>query len=144
MITAETRAHVFERARGCCEYCLSQRDFSHDDFSIEHIVPRALGGTDELENLALACQGCNNRKYTALEATDPVTGAKVALYNPRGDDWASHFAWSADASLVIGLTPTGRATIARLELNRVGVVNLRRALSLAGVHPPALEPEKDR
>lgn len=30
--------------------------------SIEHIVPRTHGGTNELENLALACAACNGEK----------------------------------------------------------------------------------
>ncbi len=47
-----------------------------------------------------------------------------------------HFAWSADFSLIIGLTPTGRATVEALQLNREGVVNLRRALYALGEHPP--------
>jgi HNH endonuclease len=136
MTPAEIRAHVFERARGCCEYCQSQRDFSHDDFSVEHITPRSAGGTDDLENLAMSCQGCNNRKYTALEAIDPVTGIQVGLYHPRLEAWTTHFVWSADTTLMIGLTATGRASIMRLELNRSGLVNLRRALAAAGVHPP--------
>jgi hypothetical protein len=136
MTPSEIRAQVFERARGCCEYCQSQRDFSHDDFSVEHITPRSAGGTDDLENLAMSCQGCNNRKYTALEAIDPVTGIRVALYHPRLEAWTTHFVWSADTTLMIGLTSTGRASIMRLELNRSGLVNLRRALVVAGVHPP--------
>jgi hypothetical protein len=136
MTAGEIRTQVFERARGCCEYCQSQRDYSHDDFSVEHISPRA-AGTNDLENLAMSCQGCNNRKYTAFEALDPVTGAQVRLFHPRQDQWAVHFVWSADTTLMIGLTPTGRASIVRLELNRAGLVNLRRALAAAGIHPPA-------
>jgi 5-methylcytosine-specific restriction endonuclease McrA len=30
--------------------------------SLEHIVPRGHGGTDALENVALACRRCNNQK----------------------------------------------------------------------------------
>jgi hypothetical protein len=37
---------------------------------------------------------------------------------------------------MIGLTPTGRATIAAMDLNRFGVVNLRRLLLLINEHPP--------
>jgi hypothetical protein len=35
-----------------------------------------------------------------------------------------------------GLTATGRATVAALQLNRPGVVNLREALYRIGQHPP--------
>jgi hypothetical protein len=47
-----------------------------------------------------------------------------------------HFAWSDDLTLIIGLTPTGRATVVRLQLNRSGVVSLRSLLHSAGLHPP--------
>ncbi|MBI3360159.1 MAG: HNH endonuclease [Chloroflexi bacterium] len=66
-ITARQKQMVAERAGGCCEYCRSQAQFSPDPFSIEHVTPHARGGTDHLDNLALACQGCNNRKYIDIE-----------------------------------------------------------------------------
>lgn len=90
---------------------------------------------DGLENLALACQGCNSRKYTDTEATDPITGEPAPLFHPRRQIWSDHFAWSEDFTLMIGLTPAGRATVERLQLNRDGVVNLRRALHSIGEHP---------
>ncbi len=37
---------------------------------------------------------------------------------------------------VIGLSPTGRATVSKLQLNREPVVNFRRILIKAGEHPP--------
>jgi hypothetical protein len=87
-----------------------------------------------MSNLALACQGCNNRKFTRVESEDPVNGERVPLFHPRRDHWIDHFAWNTDATLMIGLTPTGRATIECLRLNRPGVVNLRRILISAGLH----------
>jgi hypothetical protein len=47
-----------------------------------------------------------------------------------------HFAWNEDFSLVESKTATGRVTITTLELNRKGVVNLRKALVRFGVFPP--------
>ena len=38
--------------------------------------------------------------------------------------------------LIIGLTPTGRAMVETLRLNREGLVNLRRLLYAAQKHPP--------
>lgn len=134
-MTAEQRERVFRRAKGCCEYCHSQQAFSSDDFAVEHIVPKSAGGGDDLENLALSCQGCNNRKYVAVSAADPVSGEVVPIYNPRQHSWAEHFLWSTDHSLMIGISPIGRATVVRLELNRPNVVNLRRVLAAAGLHP---------
>lgn len=91
-----------------------------------------------MENLAFACQGCNNRKYTNTEAIDPVTQAIVPLFHPRRNRWSDHFAWSDDAALILGLTPIGRATVEKLQLNRAGLVNLRRILVEAGEHPPVV------
>ncbi len=103
---------------------------------MEHVVPRSRGGSDELSNLALACQRCNNAKFVATEAVDPLTGAGATLFDPRQYDWSEHFAWSNDFLLIHGLTPTGRATVDKLQLNRPGVVNLRRILRDASEHPP--------
>jgi len=130
------RRKVAAQAHYCCEYCLSQARFCPDPLTIDHINPRDKGGLDTLDNLALSCQGCNDYKFTATSAVDPVTGEIAPLYHPRRDEWQHHFAWSDDYSLLTGLTPTGRATIARLQLNRPGVVNIRRALRITGEHPP--------
>ncbi len=135
-MSARVKRAVTERAGACCEYCFSQLRFSPDPFSVEHIIPVARGGSNDDSNLALSCQGCNNRKYTDTAAIDPVTGETVALYHPRQHIWGEHFCWNDDFTHLIGLSPTGRATIARLHLNREGVVNLRRLLLLIGAHPP--------
>ena len=51
---------VRARAKGCCEFCMSQEKYASQGFTIDHIIPKSEGGTDELENLCLACQGCNS------------------------------------------------------------------------------------
>jgi hypothetical protein len=135
-ISAEGRRLVADRARRCCEYCQCQLKYSADSFSIEHILPRKLGGSDDPSNLALACQRCSNAKFVATEAIDPLTGRTAALFHPRRHAWSDHFAWSHDVLLIHGLTPIGRATAEKLRLNRPGVVNLRRVLRDAGEHPP--------
>jgi hypothetical protein len=137
-VSDEKKRAVAERACGCCEYCHSQVIFSPDPFSVEHVLPRARGGSSSLDNLAFSCQGCNNRKYTSTDAIDPASGALAPIYHPRQHVWSDHFVWNEGFSLLIGLTPTGRATIAKLELNRPGLVNLRRVLHEVGEHPPAL------
>ena len=136
-LTARQKRAVAERAGRRCEYCLTPAAYSSDPFSAEHIRPRSAGGTHDSSNLAYSCLGCNNFKYTHTEALDPTTGETVVLHHPRRDRWNDHFEWSDDYTQVVGLTATGRATVERLQLNRPGVVNLRRVLRLAGVHPPS-------
>jgi hypothetical protein len=134
--TARDKEKVARRARGYCEYCKSRAEYSPDTFSIEHIVPVARSGSHDLSNLALSCQGCNNRKFISIDAVDPATGEREPLFHPRQDRWSDHFAWNEDCTLLIGLTPTGRATVDSLDLNRPGVVNLRRVLLIVDLHPP--------
>jgi hypothetical protein len=142
-VAEQQRRAVVERAGGCCEYCQSQAKFATQPFAVEHIMPLSRGGKTVLDNLALACQGCNNHKYTKVEGIDPITGNLAPLYHPRQQKWQDHFSWSRDYTLVIGLTPTGRATVQALQLNREGLVNLRRMLYEVGEHPPLAIGEKD-
>jgi hypothetical protein len=135
-ITPQQKEFITQRAQGCCEYCWSQLKFSPDPFSVEHIIPLSKGGTYDLDNLALACQGCNNRKYNHIEAIDPIDGKLAPLYHPRQQSRSNHFVWSDDFTEMIGISPSGRATIIRLQLNREGVVNLRRVLRANNLHPP--------
>ena len=88
------------------------------------------------ENLWLACRACNEIKGARTEAVDPETGTAVAIYNPRTQHWYAHFTWDGTGALVIGLTPTGRATVLALQLNRSILVRARRRWVLAGWHPP--------
>jgi 5-methylcytosine-specific restriction endonuclease McrA len=135
-VTARQRQIVAERARHCCEYCRSQVRFATQLFSVEHIQPRSRGGKTTLDNLALACQGCNGHKYTKTEGNDPVTAEMVPLYNPRQQHWDDHFRWNEDFSLIVGISPVGRATVEILKLNRENLINLRQVLYAMGEHPP--------
>ena len=135
-MTDALRSTIQTRAAHCCEYCQTQEAFSHDPFSAEHILPAAKGGADTLDNLAWSCLGCNFHKFTAIVAIDLVTEDMAPLFNPRKDSWDVHFRWDEEFTLIIGLTPSGRATVTRLKLNRVGIVNMRQVLAMADKHPP--------
>lgn len=131
------RRRVAQRANGRCEYCRCPEAFSLDTFTIDHIDPTSGEGENAANNLAHACHNCNNRKQAATAAEDPDTGLRAQMFNPRLDPWPAHFEWSADHLRISGRTPTGRATLAHLQLNRPGAVNIRRALlKLGELHPP--------
>ncbi|MEM8529053.1 MAG: HNH endonuclease [Bacteroidota bacterium] len=122
-------------AKGCCEYCKCLEKFSPSEFTNDHIIPISLGGTNDLMNLARACQACNGSKYTATTAIDPISGEEVPLFHPRKEDWNDHFKWTTDLLRMEGISPTGRATIIRLKTNRPALINLRQLLINNG-HPP--------
>jgi hypothetical protein len=134
-LSLQTRQTVAQRAQGLCEYCQSPEAYCPDSFTVDHVIPRQQGGTDDLENLAWACFGCNGRKHTKTKGSDPQTQQSAPLFNPRQQSWSDHFAWCGDLQTVIGITPCGRATVETLDLNRLSVVNLRRILMKVGEHP---------
>ncbi len=141
-MTRKDRLLIVERALGCCEYCRTREDYATQNLAIEHVLPRSQGGSDLLDNLALSCPGCNNHKYNRIHAQDPESLETVALYNPRTQDWHLHFAWSYDYGAVFGLTPTGRATVEILQLNRSGLRNIRLGMLACGDHPNLSQTER--
>jgi hypothetical protein len=103
---------------------------------IEHIIPRARGGSEDESNLWLSCSLCNRYKGSQTTGTDTLDGAQVELFNPRAQVWSEHFRWSPDGTLIQGVTPVGRAAVAALRLNNEVAVEVRRNWVLAGWHPP--------
>jgi len=131
---------IRQRANGLCEYCHAIEEWQYVRFTIDHILPRSQGGSDELKNLALACFHCNRQKYNKNSAIDPETGRESNLFSPRCDRWDEHFIWSSDRLQLLGLTPTGRATILALECNRDRLVSIRAADIVVNRHPPQNDP----
>lgn len=60
----EVREWLLERWGRRCAYC----GVTNTPLQVEHIVPRARGGSDRVSNLALACEPCNTRKGTRTAA----------------------------------------------------------------------------
>src|SRR5436309_15286281 len=115
-IPVATDRRVREAARHRCGYCLSQQHLVMARLEIEHIIPVCRGGSSDESNLWLSCPLCNRAKADRVAGADPETGQVVPLFNPRTQRWAEHFRWSEDGIRIVGLTPTGRATVAVLHL----------------------------
>jgi hypothetical protein len=95
------------------------------------VIARKHRGRDALRNLALSCLRCNLHKGTDLSGIDPVSRRIVTLFNPRKQAWEEHFRWNGP--IVVGRTPTGRATVAVLAMNARERVRLRQVLMVTGV-----------
>lgn len=143
-ITLATQRFVRARAQRRCEYCHADERWQFIRFTMDHVLPQSAGGSNDANNLALACRNCNERRGNRLAGRDQVTGAMVALFNPRRDVWAEHFIWDAARIRILGQTPTGRATVVVLDLNdeRHGgtVVRIRQRDVADGYHPPEEDP----
>jgi hypothetical protein len=130
---AGTRQLVRDRAAGRCEYCRLPESADEWPFHVDHIIARVHGGGDDLENLSWSCTQCNLHKATNFASVDRVTGKRVDLFNPRGNAWSAHFRVALDGTIV-GLTPTGRATVQLLNINGIPQLDLRRELIQQGVY----------
>ena len=127
---------VRQRADSLCEFCHACERWQYVSFTVDHVMPLSLGGSNDLDNLALACFHCNRRKTNRVTAIDPESNDEVTLFNPRQDQWNEHFMWSIDRLQIVGMSAIGRATVAGLMLNRERVLVIRQSDLEIGRHPP--------
>jgi hypothetical protein len=120
---AETRREVRQRGGNRCEYCRLPQAHTGLTHHIEHIRAKRHGGTDDPENLALACHRCNNRKGPNIAGIDPMNDTVSELFHPRRDGWADHFVFQG--ARIEGATAVGRATVQLLGMNDARRVELR-------------------
>lgn len=134
-IPAQLRRLVRARAGSRCEYCGLSQEGQEATFHVDHVVPKRSDGPTQTSNLAFACVSCSLRKEARRSAVDPTSGRAASLYHPRRQRWATHFRW--EGVRVVGLTPTGRATVAALRMNRPLILAIRQEEALRGRHPAA-------
>ncbi|MFN9818443.1 MAG: HNH endonuclease [Pseudanabaena sp.] len=134
-IPTSLRRLVIQRSDDRCEYCGISQIGQVATFHIDHVIPVVAGGETTPDNLALACVSCSLRKGARQEIEDLETGETVTIFNPREQSWNKHFQW--EGVKVVGLTPTGRATINALDLIRVTMLAIRAEEELLGRHPPS-------
>ena len=81
-----SRRNVFKRDRYTCQYCGSQP--GSEELTIDHVLPRSLGGQSTWENCVLACVDCNSRKADRT----PEQAAMPLLKRPVRPDWRPLYA----------------------------------------------------
>lgn len=134
-----TRQRVRVRANNRCEYCLSRQEYIMGRLQVDHIWPLVKGGNDEEANLCLACELCNQYKWTQTHAIDPLTVLQTRLFHPRLQNRSDPFRWNEAGDEIEGLTACGRATVLALRLNNDLAVTVRRNWIKAGWHPPVIK-----
>ena len=123
------------RADGRCEYCHAPEAVFNFAFQVEHILPHAEQGSDDLGNLALACSACNLYKGAASVGLDEETQLPQPLFNPRTQEWSAHFRVSIETAEILGISPVGRGTVARLQMNTERQLAARRRWIQLGLFP---------
>lgn len=76
-----SRLNIFRRDGGKCQYC--GRGFPKNELTIDHVVPRALGGASRWDNVVCSCGACNRRKGGR---TPEQAGMKL-LAKPAEPQW---------------------------------------------------------
>jgi hypothetical protein len=99
---------------------------------VDHVIAKKHGGRTHSANLAFTCAHCNGHKGTDIAGIDPVTRILAPLYNPRAERWTDHFRW--DGPLLVGETPTARATIRVLAINAGRRIAVRTQLMAEGAY----------
>ena len=133
-VPEELSRAVRARAQARCQYCRMHESLQGASFHIEHIIPLCQGGRSGLENLALACPGCNLHKAARIAAIDPATHEEVRFFHPVQQRWAEHFRFHGYQ--VEALTAVGRATVDALHLNHPRRQRIREVEQAFGLYPP--------
>lgn len=133
-IAEKLKRKIRRQAKNRCGYCLLPQSLNPSLLEIEHLPATANGGTDDEENLWLACRLCNGYKSVQKESVDSETNEKVPLFNPRTDDWNEHFEWENEK--INGKTACGRTTVSALKLKNEIILPVRKRWISAGWFPP--------
>jgi len=102
---AFNRINIFLRDDFRCQYC--GETFSTKELTFDHVIPRAKGGRNAMDNVVASCGPCNSKKgdkiWTPLNAPrvpDPRVMARKAARRKdliKGHlhaDWLSYLYWS--------------------------------------------------
>lgn len=96
-LTSFSRQAVINRDNFCCQYC--GKKLSYNQVTIDHIVPKCLGGRNEFKNCVVACKGCNGwkgnnspekagmRLLRKPTTPNPMAFVKSRMENINDTDW---------------------------------------------------------
>ena len=91
-----SRKNIILRDENTCQYC--GKEFSSDDLTMDHIIPKAKGGKKSWKNIVTACKPCNQKKGSRtpeqagmrlLRVPRPLTGP--VMIKRRSSSFHSHW-----------------------------------------------------
>tara|TARA_R110002124_G_scaffold64985_2_gene177975 strand:- start:796898 stop:797572 length:675 start_codon:yes stop_codon:yes gene_type:complete len=107
-----TRFNLFLRDKWSCQYC--GKEYKSHDLTFDHVIPRALGGRTNWQNIVAACQPCNLKKGSKLPREcnmfpfrDPVQPSLAQLqecgrhFPPSflHESWGDYLYWDTELDL---------------------------------------------
>lgn len=112
----EVREYLLEKWQRKCAYC-GKKDVP---FEVEHINPRARGGSNRVSNLTLACHDCNEAKGSKTAAEFGYPNIQKQAKKPLKDAAAVNATrWSLYRALEATGLPLEVGTGGRTKFNRV-------------------------
>jgi 5-methylcytosine-specific restriction endonuclease McrA len=73
----KTRERILRRDGYICQYCAQEAD------TVDHVIPRRLGGLDSDDNLVAACKRCNYSKGGRFFVSHRTPPTPIDLSNRR-------------------------------------------------------------
>mmetsp|Transcript_27789 Transcript_27789/g.46112 ORF Transcript_27789/g.46112 Transcript_27789/m.46112 type:complete len:353 (+) Transcript_27789:220-1278(+) len=107
---AFTKRNVYLRDQYRCQYCNDR--FATRDLSLDHVMPRCMGGSLTWENAVTSCRNCNGRKGSTVPAQlksigmrllkEPYTPTQYQLHSIAGQMLPRkvHHSWGPYLNLV--------------------------------------------
>ena len=81
--TKEDRIKVYNQSKGRCGICGDFIPFDSNEYTIDHIIPLAKGGTNDIRNLQCACKKCNLMKQDIMPEELLDYMKKIMFYQMR-------------------------------------------------------------
>ena len=116
------RSFIFSRSNGKCVYCGAKAT------DIDHVIPRANGGTDSTYNLVASCRACNQMKSNLnLKAFGKLVGKDFSKLEPKKLPRDAAIVQSArnymvrEISKIVADTTTHDAWLTKYNRNELGL-----------------------
>lgn len=87
-----SRRNIYLRDKNVCQYCGDK--FNREDLTIDHVIPRSLGGKSTWKNVVLACVRCNSKKGDK----SPAECGMQLVQKPKKPHWVTCFRISGETN----------------------------------------------
>jgi DNA primase catalytic subunit len=141
-VRPSTRVGIYLRDGLCCAYCM--QDWSVAGLTIDHIVERTAGGTNELTNLISACMYCNGLRRNSgswerfAEYLKVDAGRLQRRIKEQAQPLTAHI--RRRANLLVKTPPAWLQELRRLNTNWSPQIHLGFPIAEA-IEPPPLDEE---
>ena len=95
--SASTKRLMYEKYNGKCQLC--GKKLTLEDMTLDHIIPLAAGGIDDVENLWIACKQCNWIKADTLPEDFQKRIATIFMYQMEKKR-KGNFMWEIASSIL--------------------------------------------